>query len=61
MAWVLRLPSAIAAAVLVMLTGAEAFVPSGRIQWGSFVLVMGFTSLLGGIGMNLWYKRGDAT
>lgn len=60
MAWVLRLPSAIPAAVLVMLTGAEAFMPSGRLQWGSFIMVMGFTSLLAGIAVNLWYKRGNA-
>jgi len=61
MAWIKRLPSAIAGAVLIMLTGAEAFVPSGRLQWGSFIMVMGFTTLLAGIATDLWYKKGKAT
>lgn len=61
MAWMLRLPSAIPAALLIMLAGAEAFMPRGRLQWGSFVMVMGFTSLVAGIAMNIWYRRGNTT
>ena len=60
MAWILRLPSAIPAAVLIMLSGAEAFVPSGRLQWGSFIMVMGFTTLFAGIAMNLCQHRDSA-
>ena len=60
MAWGLRLPSAIPGALFIMFTGAEAFMPTGRLQWGSFVMVMGFTSLLAGIAMNLFQKRENA-
>ena len=60
MAWILRLPSAIPAALFIMVAGAEAFMPTGRLQWGSFVMVMGFTSLLAGIAMNLCQKRENA-
>jgi hypothetical protein len=57
MAWYWRLLSAIPASVLVMLSGAEILLPQGLLQWGSFVLVIGFTTLIAGIAVNWTQNR----
>jgi len=57
MAWYWRLLSAVPATVLVMLSGAEIFLPQGSFQWGSFILVIGFTTLIAGIAVNWTQNR----
>jgi hypothetical protein len=54
-AWFLRLPSAIPAAIMVMLSGSKVFLPRGLIQWGSFILIIGFTTLIAGFLLN-WHQ-----
>ena len=57
MAWYWRLLSAVPATVLVMLSGAEILLPQGLLQWGSFILVIGFTTLIAGIAVNWTQNR----
>ncbi|MFH1349730.1 MAG: hypothetical protein ABII26_02220 [Pseudomonadota bacterium] len=57
MAWYWRLPSAIPATVLIMLPGAELFLPQGTLQWGTFTLVIGFATLIAGFALNWTHRR----
>ena len=57
MAWRLRLPSAIPAAVLVMLPGANFLIPHGPLQWGILILVIGFIALIVGVAINWSQKK----
>jgi len=57
MAWRLRLPSAIFAAVLVMFPGANFLIPHGPLQWGILILVIGFIALIVGVAINWSQKK----
>jgi hypothetical protein len=52
MAWRFKLKSAIVGAALVILPGVEELLPKGPLQWGIFVLSMGFIALIVGIIIN---------